>query len=323
MKLVIHIGNHKAGSSTIQTGLLDNRETLLKKGVLYPKIALNTCAHHNLPFSMIGQASGFKSKEKPKSLVLYRDEIINEATRYKADIVVVSSEEFMKFKAKDISEFSRFTNLFDSVEVVVYLRNHIDLIESAYKFRILWEATSETISFKQHLQENLISDYHDYDKRIEPWLMLHNNLTVVVKDFQSEIKKGLLANFIKGIGVTDDLELTTSDAVINSSLTRLGTLLLRQNNRKPIYDRDKLIEKIRFMELQNPMLKKELLYTPEQFNQTVERFYRCNQNLQDCFDIVLNQSINRLDTSSCLGESYTDMDKLRLSESKFSQPHVI
>lgn len=44
MRLIIHIGTPKAGSSSLQVALDANRSMLLKRGILYP--AIGRASHH-------------------------------------------------------------------------------------------------------------------------------------------------------------------------------------------------------------------------------------------------------------------------------------
>lgn len=51
MRLVLHIGNHKTGSTAIQTALSNSYKHLVSNGILYPKAGRARNAHHNLVLS--------------------------------------------------------------------------------------------------------------------------------------------------------------------------------------------------------------------------------------------------------------------------------
>lgn len=57
--IILHIGLHKAGSTTVQTYLRDNADALAKAGVLYPAIgrAERSIAHHRLAADLRGGAA--------------------------------------------------------------------------------------------------------------------------------------------------------------------------------------------------------------------------------------------------------------------------
>lgn len=312
MKLIMHIGGHKSGSTTIQSGLKKNHKNLVEQRILYPTTALTICAHHNIPFSVKRQKIGFITKNGPESLEYYTNEMIKEAKVAEVETVVISSEEFITFSDSDIKSITSFLEIFDNVKVIAYLRNQIDLIESAYKFNVLWDATKETIPFKEYLSNNLHSKYHEYEKRLEPWMSAHANTDVVVKNFHDEIEKGLLENFIKEIGIGSVSNFLKDDEVVNPSLSRVGTLILRANNRESKYQRDALIKKIKALESSKFSNIKERLYTVEQLKETVERFFKSNKKLNDLFGVDLNASMSKIDSSLCYGEEYTDSDILNM-----------
>lgn len=46
MKLILHLGMPKTGSTSIQTFMAQNRDNLLALGVLYPKVNISTNNHN-------------------------------------------------------------------------------------------------------------------------------------------------------------------------------------------------------------------------------------------------------------------------------------
>ncbi len=52
MRLILHIGWHKTGSTTIQEALKSNEGLLTSEGFYYPLEGLIKCAHHNLAWSL-------------------------------------------------------------------------------------------------------------------------------------------------------------------------------------------------------------------------------------------------------------------------------
>ena len=84
--LYLHIGFHKAGSTTLQTFLRDNAAALAAAGVVYPEIGRepDAIAHHAL-------AKGLKRRREPPSELeaLWREVA---ALARRAPDVLVSSE---------------------------------------------------------------------------------------------------------------------------------------------------------------------------------------------------------------------------------------
>lgn len=61
MRLLLHIGNHKTGSTTIQNSAKEEEENLLDKyGILYPKtFRIRGGAHHFLPATILSDKTLF------------------------------------------------------------------------------------------------------------------------------------------------------------------------------------------------------------------------------------------------------------------------
>ncbi|MCU7959395.1 MAG: hypothetical protein KZQ58_05225 [gamma proteobacterium symbiont of Bathyaustriella thionipta] len=312
MRLILHIGNHKAGSSTIQTGLLEKQEELLNFSVLYPKTALVICAHHNLAFALKGQAVGFRSRQQPKSLSDYKLQVAEEAKKHNVRTVVMSSEEFMKFNEQDITVFSDFCSLFDSVKIIAYFRDHVNSIESSYKFSILWDATSETKPFDTWIKRVLDSGYHQYDKMIEPWFNVHKNTEIFIKNFHSEVKAGILEGFFNELGVGNEPKLFMPNKKYNSSLTRLGSLLVRANNREQSIKKSDLVTQIRLLEDKRIFSDQEKLYTPMQMEKIIQRFQPSNKRLIEYFGVDVSFKEAQLSLQLCKGDDFLDSDLLKM-----------
>ena len=51
-RIILHIGTHKTGSTTIQAGLKANRRMLLRYGIDYPQMGVVGQGHHNIAFDL-------------------------------------------------------------------------------------------------------------------------------------------------------------------------------------------------------------------------------------------------------------------------------
>lgn len=128
MNLVLHIGRHKSGTSSLQHWLFSNREHLKKDGFLYPMSGLyGRVAHHELAWAL-----------HPKMLDLKKARHIAAGIKKEAssdDIVILSSEAFQNLASVDaVLEFTSTLGIpRSSIQVVCYLREHIDYAMSAYR----------------------------------------------------------------------------------------------------------------------------------------------------------------------------------------------
>jgi hypothetical protein len=128
-RVVLHIGTHKTGSTTIQDTLFHNRDLLRRRGIVYPRIG-PFAPHHHLTTAWIDLPERYRGRRPARE---------NWATIVKAwagdaRTVIVSSEEFsrMRPKAVDLAELRRIVEPFDRKRMVCVLRNQLGYMQSIY-----------------------------------------------------------------------------------------------------------------------------------------------------------------------------------------------
>ena len=308
MDLLIHIGSPKCGSSLLQTAFMRFRSELQTHRVLYPLSGLIAVAHHKVPFSIRGESIGFKTTSGPGKLEEYAAGIVKEAISSDCRLVILSSEVFSSFTQDDIRLLAPLTEHFDTVKIVCYVRNQVGIIESTYKFNILWDRTRESISFKAFLEKNLATDYHSYVNRLDAWRSVDNFADIVVKDFDAEINRGFVAGFLKIAQVENIDGAAVNDSSVNASLYRVPTILLRAFNEYYPAERKAVIESLKKMQLKGLFSKDERLYTSSDIERIYECFRKSNETLKVRFGVVLNSHILAIDEDQCKGESLTDYE---------------
>lgn len=324
MDLLIHIGAPKCGSSLLQTALMRSRNEMKDCGVLYPLSGLIDVAHHKIPFSIRGESLGFTTTDGPGDFGEYVDKVVDEASSMDCRLVIISSEVFSSFTQDDIRLLAPLTEHFDSVKIVAYVRNQAGIIESTYKFNVLWDTTRESIFFESFLDKHLASDYHSYLSRLEKWRSVGNFGNIVVKDFDVEIRTGFVAAFlnIAQIGGLDALDV--ADSSVNASLYRVPTIVLRAFNECYPAERNSVIESLRKMQLEGFFSKEERLYTPSNIERISQCFRRSNEALRERFGVDLNSHILAIDKDHCKGESLTGDEICRMFRSMAQNwPEVI
>lgn len=139
MKLILHIGSPKTGTTTLQNSLYGNHDQLIKNKVLYPRLknrknhnSLSLLYRNNPPTREFMQ-NGLKTPEEYKTEA---DNIFNTIKR-KIDIhspnyVVLSGEYFFfKLNEDQIADLqNRLSAIFDEIKVVCYLRDPVDYYSS-------------------------------------------------------------------------------------------------------------------------------------------------------------------------------------------------
>lgn len=126
-KLYLHVGLPKTATTSIQRFLLDNRDALIKAGILYPNAGLQRLAHHPL-----GQLFNRRNLDWVKNVdggELYQS-LREEMEATGCDTVIMSTESLVG--TPKLEELKEYFADFDT-EIVLYLRRQDEWLESAYK----------------------------------------------------------------------------------------------------------------------------------------------------------------------------------------------
>ncbi len=94
MRVILHIGQSKTGTTSLQSFLASNRASLAKAGVLYPDvyrggIPLNVLEHNSFAESLCGfrRFPGFSAEE-------YFPQFLEQAQKQGCDTLLLSGESF-------------------------------------------------------------------------------------------------------------------------------------------------------------------------------------------------------------------------------------
>ncbi len=219
MKIILHIGTHKTGTTAIQRALSQNRSKLLAHGVWYPHYSeviggeKQSYAHLDIAKAIMGEKALLNRKEAElflRSLHAKAKEIKN------VDTVLISGETLLRAKMgpsgkkwDKIQHFQRFLSDclagFEDIQVSVTFRGYIDYLESLYNEHIKATGYSKSIlSFHKEYGERF-----KYRSIVQTWEK--NVGSVKVLTF-SELTQGNMiatwANKVLGheVGNTLDIE---------------------------------------------------------------------------------------------------------------------
>jgi hypothetical protein len=126
-ELVLHIGRHKSGTSSLQHFLAGRRRELDRCGILYPTAGgTNRIAHHAL-----AQACNPKQSDDSAPTGIIRD--LQQELAAHHHTMLVSSEAF-----QNITDLHRLNRVADAlgakrVRVICYVREHLDYAISAFR----------------------------------------------------------------------------------------------------------------------------------------------------------------------------------------------
>lgn len=130
-KLILHIGRNKSGTTAIQRFLKGSSEYLSSRDFYYPATGTRSFAHHPVAESM-------KSRPISRGVLLSSNafrilqELHQEVDSAAEQKIILSSEAFQGCRPDVVKEaFGRY-----DTRVVVYIRNQLDYLTSAYSQRV-------------------------------------------------------------------------------------------------------------------------------------------------------------------------------------------
>lgn len=145
MKLILHIGTEKTGTTSIQTYLYENRDLLIESGFYIPKI-FGKINHRKVPAYCV-RAEKLDEFHKSNHIVTEEQFIVFKQNLYKEiqdefknlpnniHTVIISSEHFhsrLIFQDEVDNVQKLFAPFFSEIKIITYLRRQIELVTSLY-----------------------------------------------------------------------------------------------------------------------------------------------------------------------------------------------
>jgi len=184
-QILLHIGRHKTGTSSLQKFFIDNRNKLNVYGIYYPFSCVRAYAHHLLAESIAPRK--IKTADIDVLSLSTVQKVRSEMESVSYNKILISSEAFQNVAPQNV--FRIFEGY--DVRVIVYLREQIGYFISSYNQRI--HATSEFIGDEEYFQSSF-SKLADYEKFLENWeKYFSGNVSVSLYD-KSELIKGCIIN---------------------------------------------------------------------------------------------------------------------------------
>lgn len=125
--MVLHIGLHKTGTTSIQSYLREHERELADRGMRFPKGWLQRNCHFELPIALLRQYRLTPSREKG---VEWKDadwcaDVVRQVARYldahRGERTILSCEEFSFFRYDD--EFTRLRAIVGDPEIILFRRD--------------------------------------------------------------------------------------------------------------------------------------------------------------------------------------------------------
>ena len=249
MKLYLHIGTEKTGTTSIQSFLTENEDKLKSLGYGIIKTLGYGNNRELSVYAMDPKTDDDYTKSKNLNSIEVRKRFNKELEKkINSEIqslssnchsVIITSEHFHSrlTKASELQKLKKLLdNFFESTTILGYFRPQVDLATSLYStaLRVGFKETAKTFIFNE-LRE--LKHYYDYNKLYEMWTSAFYDSAFIARPYdQSYFKNNdLIEDFCSLVGIS---ELDSSFKRIfstNRSISAIGQDVLRAVNEKSMY----------------------------------------------------------------------------------------
>ncbi|SHF55129.1 hypothetical protein SAMN04487965_2224 [Microbulbifer donghaiensis] len=254
MKLLLHIGTEKTGTTTIQEALFRNRAALSNLGFHFLRCAGEKnnralaayCMRENRYDDFFSSRSIRDVESRNKFNKSFIEKFRRELCELDNTIhtVIISSEHFHS-RTVFLDEVESLKHLliefFEEIEILIYLRPQADVAVSLYTTAL---KSGKSVGFEDFVFNSCVPEnyYYNYSKILEQWSSVFSQGSLVPKIFSRRefIEGDLLVDFVSSIDSNIVSCLDLNVGVMNESVTHLGQSLLRSVNElvKGLDDRD-------------------------------------------------------------------------------------
>ncbi len=218
MKLTLHIGHYKTGSTAVQEHFARNRGAYRRRGLLYPKtgkVVRSRRCHSAVAFQELHAAGrkvarwyaatdefrDFAAGNRPPLLAAMRSEI--EAKR--PDQVLISTEEFIRFGGRRGIPQRAAARLFEgfgaeSVHIVCYLRRPDSYLEAWYNQLI--KAGRSPKRLAKNLERFMPTVHVQFAQAVEYWAGLPGVTRVSLRRYE-KAADDLIGDVVDTVGAPD------------------------------------------------------------------------------------------------------------------------
>lgn len=237
MKLIMHVGTEKTGTTTIQNFLRANRNLLSNNSIFVPPPTLfGDNRAYSIPFQKrVNKDSLFlfhsKNREdlaqKKVAMVSHLQNIFQGA-KEKYGCCIISSEHFSsqltdKSEIKNAIDF--YSQFYSEIEVIIYIRNQYFFAVSSYSESIKWRGFASFQDYIGRIDQN--NPFWNSHLLIENWKQVVGETKVKVAKYKEEVEFDVLTNFLNLANIDIENMKFVYPASSNKSLKYLGVCLLR------------------------------------------------------------------------------------------------
>ena len=203
-RLVLHVGLHKTGTTSLQHYLAHKSSSLKADRVLYPKTGQH-CWQHSLIAGYCIENHPFLPSKRERSFEYYTQNLLCEAEEAKASLVIISSEVFTeRLGNENISDMIRniriLKSIFERIDILITTREARMYALSAVKHMaresVLLECGSILypnigLDFQRHFKEQM--SYPEWAQN--KWKQISKDLALGYYELKMEKAAGNLVNY--------------------------------------------------------------------------------------------------------------------------------
>jgi len=231
IKLFLHIGYPKTGTTSLQSFLYNFRDDIFKKfSIYYPKTGIvseNDPGHHLL--------TGTHPYCTKIDITKMWTDLFQEAQIVGAYRILISSEFFSIIK--DLEKFkSNFNDNFSVNTIIVYIRRQDLHAESNYSQIIKhgYPLGKFFLTFRQYIQDklNYLTSYLNYLNQLHIWQKAFPESFLIPRIYDKRIllNGDVISDFLSLIGIQEYIDILNTFKNKNPSLSVLSTLVMRKIN---------------------------------------------------------------------------------------------
>lgn len=191
-RVILHIGRHKSGTSSLQKFLSENDILLKENNFIYPiNFFYRGYAHHELAELLSRKNTKNLSSVALDDLLSNLAEQINELFQKVDGDVILSSEAFQNCHPLVIKAL--FERIDCKVEVVCYIREQVGYIASAYNQKV------HATGYQGDIYEFFESFQLDYSDFISSWAEAFEQFRIRVFDKRLLLRSDIVCDFLEAI----------------------------------------------------------------------------------------------------------------------------
>lgn len=292
IKLYLHIGTAKTGTTTLQHFLTVKREELLKEGFLYPlagsidfdpgilmtheKLSIAIKDKLNIPV----RYKLYQQEQWRKTLSTEWKRLHDEINKHSAKNVIISAESFSDFELEGIKLIKENLSSYD-VKIVVYIRQQDEFYQSWYNQKVKIGVYGKDIH--QFITEDR-PDYLYYYDFLQSWRKVFGQENIILRVFEKQqLKNGLVGDFLEAINLKENkADLENIDSINESPSVKAIKFIKISNNllMNKLYISDPVRQKIKQL-IRIKLSEKNESLSKKIFNNILEFL------IKDTQDIVL------------------------------------